>query len=157
MTPSKSIYFFPTQSVFSISTSVVFIPYQIWIPFEIHTETLGTSALLSYGAPWCSSPPLFWFSTGILYRTEMVKTNKMELHVILYYRCPIGNGYSLFWWQKKAKKNVNFSPKSDSLWSTSLLKIQAIKPIIILLLVLALTPVNTDLFLSYLFFSYFTS
>ena len=49
-----------------------FLPSQNWILFEIHTETLGTSELLSNGDPRWSSPLLFCFLPYIIYRIERV-------------------------------------------------------------------------------------
>ena len=64
--------FFPTQSILSISTAAVFFHLKNWILFEIHTETLGTSELLSNGDPRWSSPLLFCFLPYIIYRIERV-------------------------------------------------------------------------------------
>ena len=42
----------------------------------------------------------------------------------------IVNGYGFFWRWKEALKNLTFSPMSEGLSSASILKNQAIKPII---------------------------
>ena len=76
---------------------------------------------------------------------------------IFYSLYPIGNGYGLSWRYKEAQNTLTFSPKSYDLWSVSILKNQSIKPIIILLLIPPLTPINMDFLLkSPPYFPYFT-
>ena len=64
-----------------------FITSQIWILFEIHTEAIVISALLSYGAYRCLSPLLFCFLPEIWYIIEGVKLNHIEFYVFLKIYC----------------------------------------------------------------------
>ena len=50
----------PPQSVFCISTATFCIPSQILILLEIHTETIGSSELISANTPsWSSTHPTY--------------------------------------------------------------------------------------------------
>ena len=87
--------------------------------FEIHTKTLGASALFSANAPHLSSTLLRHCCSQLPYIMERAIWNKMHFYLILIFIIchlpPLGNGYCLARWWKADRKVLTSSLASNDL------------------------------------------
>ena len=99
--------------------------------------------------------PTLWLPPRDMIQNRKYKLNNMGFYVLLRSVLFL---YGLSWRWKESQHDLNFSKNCDGLCSVSILKNQSIKPIIILLLIPPLTPINMEFYLiSPPSFTYFTS